>query len=317
MKPSEIRDSLRSQNYQQDIPTDLRQFPHMVNAKDPNLERRVDWVIAIEKRHYIPKATPGILPPMSKSGFDRVYQELEKDQSTAGVKIAECSNFAYHATSILLSEPKVTDEYNVCIAGIGGNQHNVVLLLPKSARPIQGSTLTDMKLPPGSLIVDPWAMAMGYSAEESLAVTPKEYVYSEMLDEVVLGYQSINDSQVTSRAESPQSSPRSPSSIGTLSPAPISSSPPSSTFSSPGISTVRHSSVAARPSTAPVLPTSVEATKPQPRSSTAPPPSTTVVVKPLPLGGASTFNMAELKAKLAESRRVIDNSEPRTPNRPK
>ncbi len=195
MKQSILRDKFKSENYQYSIASDMRNFPDMANGADANLEWRVDWFIAIEEGRYSPKARLSPLPANSKSEFDRVNRELNKDT----VKIAECSKYASHAMSILLSDQHVTDEYNVCIAGIGPSQnHNIVLLIPKDTPPSDiksGGRLSS--IPNGSLIVDPWAMTMGHDEKTSLAVKPEEYVYPNLLTKIKLHYQSANDPQVS------------------------------------------------------------------------------------------------------------------------
>lgn len=216
MKQSILRKKFESEKYQYSIASDMRNFPEMANKHDVNLEWRVDWFIAIEKGHHSPQARLSPLPATSKSEFDRVNRELNKDT----VKIAECSKYAYHAMSILLSDQKVTDEYNVCIAGIGPDQnHNVVLLMPKDTSP------TDIKpdgelssIPTGALIVDPWAMAMGHDEKTSLAVKPREYVYRDLLTKIKLHYQSANDPQVSPSPKAEMSSKSNPVSPATRSP---------------------------------------------------------------------------------------------------
>ncbi len=225
MKQSILRDKFKSENYQYSIASDMRNFPDMANGDDVNLEWRVDWFIAIEKGRYSPKARLSPLPANSKSEFDRVNRELNKDT----VKIAECSKYASHAMSILLSDQSVTDEYNVCIAGIGPSQnHNIVLLIPKDTPPAEiksGGRLSS--IPNGALIVDPWAMAMGHDEKSSLAVKPEEYVYPDLLTKIKLHYQSANDPQVSpppKAAMARKSNPVSPVSDTKHSPAP--ESPP-------------------------------------------------------------------------------------------
>ncbi len=198
MRQDSLRDKFLPEQYHYSIASDIRNFPGMVNKRDPNLDWRLRWVDAIEKGRYSPKARISPLPADSKSGFDRIYQELSKDNGNGNVKVAECSKYAGHAISVLLSDKEITDEYNVCLAGIGPDQnHNIALLIPKGPTALKKGPLTERSLPEGSLIVDPWAMAMGYSAEASLAVKPEEYAYPEMLKKITLTYQSVNDRKVS------------------------------------------------------------------------------------------------------------------------
>lgn len=204
MKPDLLRNKFSSENYQYAIASDMRSFLGMVNKDDSYLERRVDWFHAYEQGRYIPKAKLSVLPAIHKSDFDRVNREINKDKAI--VKVAECSKYASHAMSILLSDKNVTDEYNLCIAGIGPDQnHNVVMLIPKSGSVFEKGPYTINDFPKGTLIVDPWAMAMGYSAEASLAVEPENYVYSGLLEKITLSYQSIKDIEVTPNAVNRQS----------------------------------------------------------------------------------------------------------------
>jgi hypothetical protein len=190
-----LRDKFKSERYQYSIASDMRSFISMGNGNDPYAEWRVDWFLAFEKGTYSPKARLSPLPASSKSGFDRIYTELNKDNDK--VKVAECSKYASHAMSILLSDPKVTDEYNACIAGLGPNQnHNVVLLIPKGTRMKKSGKLE--QIPEGTLLVDPWAMAMGYDEKTALAVKPEEYAYSELLTNIQVHYQSKRDPQISS-----------------------------------------------------------------------------------------------------------------------
>jgi len=193
-----LRDKFKSERYQYSIASDMRSFAGMANEKDANLDWRLDWFIAFEKGRYSPKARLSPLPANSKSGFDRIYSELNKDNDK--VKVAECSKYASHAMSILLSDPKVTDEYNACIAGLGPDQnHNVVLLIPKDTRMKKSGKLS--QIPDGTLIVDPWAMAMGYDEKNALAVKPEEYAYSDLLTNIQVHYQSKRDPQISSSAK--------------------------------------------------------------------------------------------------------------------
>ena len=218
----------------------------------------------------------------------------EKTDGEKKIKISECSNFAYHAISILLSDPKVSDEYNVCIAGIGDLQnHNIVILLPKSAPPFNGKNL-----PKGSLIIDPGAMVLGYSAEKSLAVEPKNYAHKDLLEKKIsLGYQSIKDPTVTPNAVSPQSRARLSSSASPLSPSmPVLITPPRTPPSTSSRSSSSLSMSGRSPTTA-SPPTIVTPGRP----TTASPPTT---------GPRAPSLMTELKDKFLAQKQDFLTSDP-------
>lgn len=193
MKPKVLRDKFTTARYQFSIATDMGSFLSMVNKDDPFLTWRVDWYIAWRDGRYTPKAKlRTYLRNAVKNDFIGIYHQLNKDAEL--VKVAECSNFASHAIAILLNDQKIVDEYNICLASIGrALNHTIVILLPKKSSLLAEGWQTPTTLPKGMLIVDPWAMTMGYNAEVSLAVKPKHYVYSTLLERISLPYQSMND----------------------------------------------------------------------------------------------------------------------------
>ena len=203
MKLKMLRDKFTLARYQFSIATDMGSYLPMVNVDDPYLKWRVDWYLAWRDGRYNPKAKlRTYLRDAVKKDFISIYNQLNQDDAL--VKVAECSNFASHAIAILLNDQKVTDEYNVCLASIGKSlNHTVAILLPKSTSLLTEGRQTLDRLPKGMLIVDPWAMAMGYSIEVSLVVKPERYVYSKLLKKISLPYQSINDVTVPRRLLTP------------------------------------------------------------------------------------------------------------------
>jgi hypothetical protein len=193
MKLTMLRDKLTRARYQFSIATDMGSFLSMVNQDDPFLKWRVDWYLAWRDGRYNPKAKLRIyLRNPVKNDFISVYKQLNQDDAL--VKVAECSNFASHAMAILLNDQQVIDEYNVCLASIGELlNHTIVILLPKRASHLIDGWDTPDSMPKGMLIVDPWAMVMGYGIDVSLAVKPRHYAYEELLEKGILLYQSIHD----------------------------------------------------------------------------------------------------------------------------
>ncbi len=112
-------------------------------------------------------------------------------------KSAECSKFAKLAIGELLENRAVTDEYNIVMAGIMDDRHNIALLIPKKYEFANDDPkIKAGRLPPGSLIVDPWARALGHSPEISLAVTPEKFHFYGSLPGVNIHYQSKHDATV-------------------------------------------------------------------------------------------------------------------------
>ena len=200
MNKKDIRKLFRTMGYEDAVATDVRAFPSMTNPDDPKRTERMASYEAWATKPLSEKTQFALLPPNSKSGFDAVRARLDADSSKVGVMVAECSNFAYHAISVLLSNKEITDEYNVCLAGIGPLQnHNVVVLFPKDGPPFGDPGFKSDKV----LIFDPWAMAMGFGPTECLAAKPTKYIYPAMLANVTLGYQSMTDPEFNPGASRP------------------------------------------------------------------------------------------------------------------
>lgn len=192
-----LREKLAPAKYQFSIATNMESELGMVNPDDPFLTWRVDWYLAWKNGRYTPKAKLRVfLLEPTKKDFVSIYKQLNEDEAL--VKFAECSNFACHAMAILLKSSEVTTKYNVCLASAGKYlNHTIAILLPKDIEALTKGWQMDDLSSKGALIVDPWAMTMGYGAEVALAVKPDEYVYAELLDNVSFIYQSIHDSTVS------------------------------------------------------------------------------------------------------------------------
>ena len=200
MNLKKLRDILARARYQFSVATNMGCELSMVNKDDPFLSWRIDWFLAWRKGNHIPKARPRFLMEHpTKKDFDSIFKQLSEDDGL--VKFAECSNFASHAMSMLLREPEVTVRYNVCLASTGFYlNHTIVILLPKNVvGASEGWKKSDL-ITNGALIIDPWAMAMGYGVEDALAVNPDAYIYADLLDKVTFPYQSINDPLFTANA---------------------------------------------------------------------------------------------------------------------
>lgn len=210
-KEEKIRQLFLNQGYERSFAMDMQTFMKVYNPADEekNVQRRADnyaeWIEGVQSGETKPIQL-AIIPPRTPSEFNAVKKKIDSTNpimGKTGIKAAECSNFAYHAMSILLSDKDIMDQYNVCIAGIGEEQnHNVVLLFPKTG-PVfpSGTELSYDQIQrsysapstPQFLVVDPWAMAMGYSAKQSLAPDMKDYAFVRMLQKIKLHYQSNND----------------------------------------------------------------------------------------------------------------------------
>ena len=204
MKIKILRDKFIPARYQFSIATDMGSYLSMVNQDDPYLEWRVGWYLAWRDGRYDPKAKlRTYLRGSVKNDFMSVFKQLNLDDAL--VKVAECSNFASHALAILLDDPKVTDEYNICLASIGSSlNHTIAILLPKKILPlpVTKENPTLVSISKGMLIVDPWARSMGYGEDVSMVVKPRQYVYSELLEKISLSYQSVNDPTLPEKTSS-------------------------------------------------------------------------------------------------------------------
>jgi hypothetical protein len=122
---------------------------------------------------------PTTAAPRDASGFLRQWQERQDALAEGKTPASECSNFSYDAIAECLMDDDIRGKYDVLQAGTMNNQHNIAILVPKGlGASFQGG---NAHLPEGSLIIDPWARAMGHGADAALFVSPEEFCYRDSL----------------------------------------------------------------------------------------------------------------------------------------
>ena len=132
---------------------------------------------------------------INSADLERASRNVHKSKS------AECSKFAASSAGIILTaieEGKLSNEYNITIAGIPDTQnHNVVIICPKNIEP-PTTAETFVANANEILIIDPWAYALGHGNscvyELSEQPTPQQFTLLYMLNKAVIQYQSKNDS---------------------------------------------------------------------------------------------------------------------------
>ena len=202
---NEIQQLLLAQKYDRYVVTDIGRFPNCLpgrfNPSGKTLEskliavtpggqsayrRYIEW-----SRSYEPATPLRLLPPQKYSSFLYHVKQIDKRDN----KEAECSNFAYHAIGVLLREPAIIKSYNVCLVGIMSGSHNIALLVPKELA-LRAVDIKKGILPVGTLLIDPWAVAVGYPVEQSLAVSQESFLYQIYLENMTVHYQSQKDPDV-------------------------------------------------------------------------------------------------------------------------
>jgi hypothetical protein len=287
----DLRDRFIPEHYENAAARDIWSFTNAVSFK--GYARAADNYDRWTSRAQVSgqKASPGvvILPgSTTKKTFDNIYKNINSQP----LKAAECSNFAGHAMSVLLNDPDVIKDYNVCLASLD-RIHNIAILLPKEASPLSKDDKKKGKLPVGSLIVDPWAMAMGYDADEALAVRPSRYAFKGHVSNIEIHYESIHDKTIYPEA-SALDTPR----PTTVTPLQASTRPPVS--ASPAPTTPRAPVSVSPAATTPRAPVSVSpaATTPRAPVSVSPEPSsprTPVSMSPEPTTSLRTSDSASFK----------------------
>jgi hypothetical protein len=181
-----IRAKLESLKYENYVVTDIGNFPWMVpgTAKGKEAYKRYDgWMNNTVHAHQALQFNQ----TFKAKTFTNATQQITK------AKAAECSNFAYHAIGVLLEDPSVTRQYNICLAGIMSGRHNIVILFPKDYV-FNPDDIKNKKWPQGTLVVDPWAVGMGQDADRALAVPMNDFVYKDSVKaDTQIHYQSKND----------------------------------------------------------------------------------------------------------------------------
>lgn len=112
---------------------------------------------------------------------------------------AECATLAYEAVAECLLDEEIRKNYDILQVGSmhddkkGKYLHNICIIVPKGEgeklKLLGKEPLKDGQLPEGALIVDPWARAMGQTAEKSLFCSPSEYAYTGLYP-LIINYNS-------------------------------------------------------------------------------------------------------------------------------
>ncbi len=203
-EPREIGRLLEQERYDQYAVSDATRFPHCIppSAKEA--------VLARVAGNQLPPLSPvPTTKDMSVATYLRGKKRIDSRRGENGLKVAECDNFAVHGLAVLAANASIRQNYNIVkvssmFAEGVGFMHNHLILVPKD----QPLTLFDQNmrgkptfqrmwgphlppgtpenaragvLPPGSLIVDPWAMGIGNPANQCLAVPPEKFCFAHSL----------------------------------------------------------------------------------------------------------------------------------------
>jgi RavJ, Peptidase domain len=182
--------------------TDLSRFSNCV----PKTPEGVAATKASEDYHNFGKENdlddkyivPVIGKPKNSKEFLGLWKKRQDEINEGKIPSSECSNFSYDAIAESLLDDEIRSKYDVVQAGsMYINQgfgftyaHNITLLVPKGADIKLGKITSDNPLPEGTLIIDPWARAMGQSAESSLFTTPENFCYLNSLYPLDVNYNS-------------------------------------------------------------------------------------------------------------------------------
>lgn len=147
----------------------------------------------IRKKYSTPRQTP----PDQADGFLGMIKTEVKTKQDGKKQTYECSSFSYSAVAELLLDDEIRENYDVLQVGSMyinqgyGNTyaHNIAVIVPKGSE----VPTPDGQLPKGSLIIDPWARAMGYPVDQSLAVPPEKFAYKSSLYPMKVNYNSANE----------------------------------------------------------------------------------------------------------------------------
>ena len=232
----QIKDLMKKQNYKSYKVNDARSFTHLLPYKneadriiplpikntgestDEYSERKREWLrtYITEEGCKIYEAAKGSKPAGHSLPNPLAKTFVNARARTSHDKSAECSNFARHAIGTLIQNKDITDNYNIVFAGIMSDMHNIAILVPKDAtltlKQIENQQQLVGNLPEGSLIIDPWAFAMGHPFDKSFGCSPREFTFSGSLKEIKVHYQSKNDATVHTVQE--KATPNDPSMSG-------------------------------------------------------------------------------------------------------
>ena len=169
--------------------TDLTRFPQCIApgaGGELSTVASEDYVtVEGDTTIYYPPTT---LPPKDAGDFLSTWEKRQAAMEEGKICASECSNFSYDAIAECLLDDDIRANYDVLQAGTMGQQHNIAILVPKG----QGAGYAggDTPLPEGSLIVDPWARAMGQPADKALFATPEDFAYKDSLYPTVINFNS-------------------------------------------------------------------------------------------------------------------------------
>jgi hypothetical protein len=183
--------------------TDLRSFLYLL-PKDENNELTIEGKKAFdlfkeyeknfdETKNGIFKKYEKVNPFLNMNNALAFLKNVEKE-----IKLIEnnktityeCSSFSYSAIGyLMLIDDEIRKNYDILQIGImeskGRYLHNIAVLIPKGTEPTMYG-----QLPEGSLIVDPWARALGHPADQTLGVTPEDYYFNDFLYPMMANYHS-------------------------------------------------------------------------------------------------------------------------------
>lgn len=195
----QIRDILVAKEYEKYAVEDLLSYPDCLAENNEGADAFDRFKAWKDGAH---KASPASIPENPTTNTF-LYHAQQMRKPTA-VKSAECGKFAGLAVGDLLQTyPGITKDYNVVMAGIMGNKHNIAILIPNDPKAINldaeknAAKIKEGFLPRGSLIVDPWARALGHPVETTLAVPAENYHFEMSLPGMRINYQSNKDPTAT------------------------------------------------------------------------------------------------------------------------
>ena len=173
------------------VVTDLSRFPGCVAPTEDGERAReaaAEFGSNFDPRRYL---APTITKPIDSQSFLSLWEKRKHDVKKGKEPTSECSNFSYDAVAECLLDDNIRAKYDILQAGTMKNKHNIAILIPKGKG---GGTYPGgmTPLPRGSLIVDPWARAMGYPAELTLFVTPRCFCYRKSLYPLDVNYYSTD-----------------------------------------------------------------------------------------------------------------------------
>lgn len=104
----------------------------------------------------------------------------------------ECSKFSYSAICDAMLNDQVRKYYYILQVGTmeldGRYLHNIAVLILKGTK-----LINNYQLPKGSLIIDPWARALGYPSEKTLGVSPEKFEFKTRLYPIKINYNSADE----------------------------------------------------------------------------------------------------------------------------